>query len=231
MQFLDAVNRILRINGVIRGDTDVLVTFSDTAHNATSSLAQIAVQAEIADLSSRELLPYEHKINATLTLATGTRSYALPADFIRLSGNPPFFYDSTNQVHIHEYPGGEDQLREDVFTYRTDQGYPNYFYLERGTTKQVSFFNVPNSSNNNLVLNYDYEADVNVTNSTDTLPFQTNNESYAFCEVAARRFKYLFEGKPEVDPNKDPVYRNARSRLFALMKGKNPSSWYGKLYR
>ena len=90
MDFISAVNRMLRHNGLIRGDTDPLVTFADTSHNSTSQLAQIAVQSEIAELSSRGLLPYQHTIQATLSMVTSTRSYALPAAFIQLWGNPPF---------------------------------------------------------------------------------------------------------------------------------------------
>ena len=56
MNFIACVNRILQEQGIIRGDTDTLVSFSDTTHASTSSIAQIAVQNEISDLMSRQLL-------------------------------------------------------------------------------------------------------------------------------------------------------------------------------
>ncbi len=227
-QFIDAVNRILRITGFIRGDTDVLTSFNDTNHNSTQNICQIAIQSELADLIGNSLIPYEHK-TGTITLATNTRSYALPTDFIRLWGDPGFFYDSTQNNIIWEYPGGENQLRDEIYNYKTEYGYPNYFYFEQTTTKQASFFLVPDSTVNGRVLTLDYEADVNVSNSTDILPFQNGNEDYAFCDMAARRFIGMYE-KKDMDLDKDPQYRNAKARFLNLIKPKNPSGFYGRQY-
>jgi len=83
---------------------------------------------------------------------------------------------------------------------------------------------------NNRTLAYDYNGAVNVSASTDTIPFATTDQQYAFCEMAARRFKFLFEGKVDVPMDSDPVYREARSRLFALMKWKQPGRRYGRVY-
>ena len=44
MNFLGAVTRVMRINGILRGDTDAPTTFSDLQHGATIQLAQIAIQ-------------------------------------------------------------------------------------------------------------------------------------------------------------------------------------------
>lgn len=228
--FLDCVNRIIQLNGLIRGDTDLLVSFADTNHAATSSIAQIAVQNEITELSSRGQLPYQHVISSTITLATGVRTYALPANFVQLWGDPPFFYDATQNVQIFQYPGGEDQLRNEILTYRTDSGQPYYFYFELATTQEVSFYLVPDSSVNGRVYSYDYSASVNVSNSTDPIPVATTDQFYAFTEMASRRFKFLFEGKVDVPMDSDPVYREARSRLFSLLKWKQPSKRYGKVY-
>lgn len=230
MQFIDCVNRILRINGLIRGDTDPLTTFADTNHASTSQIAQIAVQTELTELSSRGELPYQHKETGSITLATGTRTYNLASDFIQLWGSAPFFYDSTSNYQIPPYPGGEEQLRSDIPTYRTDPGYPMYWYFELGTGQQVSFYAVPDSSLNGRALSYDYSASVNVSNATDTLPFATTEQAYAFTEMAGRRFKFLFEGKVDIPMDQDPVYREARSRLFALLKWRQPSRAYGRRY-
>lgn len=230
MQFIDCVNRILRLNGIIRGDTDILTAFTDTNHASTSSIAQIAVQTEITELSSKGELPYLHKTTGSLTLATGTRSYSLATDFIQIWATNPFFFDATLNVQIFEYPGGEEQLRNDILTYRTDPGNPLYFYFELGTTQQASFYPVPNSSVNGKALTYDYSGSGNVSASTDALPLTTIDQQYAFTEMAARRFKFLFEGKVDVPMDTDPVYREARSRLFALLKWKQPPRKYGRRY-
>lgn len=230
MQFIDCVNRILRINGMIRGDTDPLTTFSDTSHNSSSQIAQIAVQQEITELASRGKFPYQHKITGSLTMVSGTRTYALPADFIQLWGKVAFFYDSNAQFTILMFPGGEDQLRTDILTYRTDQGYPLWFYFELGTTQQVSFYPVPDANNNGLALTFDYSAAVNVLNSTDLIPLATTDQQYAFTDMAARRFKFLYEGKVDIPIGQDEVYKEARSRLFSLLGWKQPSTRYGKIY-
>lgn len=230
MTFLEMVNRMLRQNGIIRGDTDPLTSFSDTNHASTSQIAQIAVQSEISELSSRGLLPYQHTIQATLTMVAGQRSYSLPAAFIQLWGDPPFFLDLTQNYRIFEYPGGEDQLRNDVITYRTQAGAPLWFYFELGQTQKVSFFPVPDSSVAGRTPYYDYEASVNVLLSSDTIPLPTVDQQYAFCDMVVRRFKLLFEGKIDTPVDTDPIYREARARLYALIKGKQPSGKYGAVY-
>lgn len=230
MQFIDAVNRILRLNGLIRGDTDVLSTFSDTAHNSSSQLAQIAIQDEISELSGRQLLPYQHKTNGSMTMIAGQRTYQLASDFVQLWGDPPFFYDSVALFQIFPFQGGENALRNTILTYRTDPGYPLWFYFELGTTQQISFYPVPDAPRAGLVLSYDYGASVNVINSTDTIPLPTVDQQYAFTTMAARRFKFLYEGKVDQPVEEDAVYREARARLFALIKGKQPATHYGAIY-
>jgi hypothetical protein len=230
MNFLGCVNRILQLNGLIRGDTDPLTAFTDTNHASTSAIAQIAVQTEITELSSKGELPYLHKTTGSISLATSTRAYALAADFIQLWGRDPFFYDATQNLEIFQYPGGEDQLRHDIFTYRTQPGSPLWFYFERATTQQVSFFPVPNSSVNGRALTYDYSGSGNVSASTDTIPLATVDQAYAFTEMASRRFKFLYEGKVDVAMDTDHVYREARARLFALLKWKQPPRKYGRNY-
>lgn len=230
MNFIDAVNRILRINGMIRGDTDILLTFSDTNHNSTFQLAQIAIQDEISELSSRGLLPYQHTAQASISLVNGTRTYSFPSGFIQMWGDPPFFFDTVGQFQLFEYPGGEDQLRNDVVLYRTQTGTPLWWYLELGTTQKVSFYPVPDSTVDGRSLTYDYSASVNVLNATDPLPVPTTDQQYAFCDVAQRRFKFIFEGKTDLPLDQDPMYREARARLYALIKGKQPSTKYGYVY-
>jgi hypothetical protein len=229
LTFLDAVNRCLRINGFIRGDTDILTSFNDTNHNATSNICQIAVQSEIQGLMADSLLAYE-RATGTLTLLTNTRTYALASDFVRLYGDPGFFYDATQNYLILEYAGGEDKLRDDVFTYLTDTGSPNWFYFVQTTVKTVGFYSVPNASFNNRVLSYEYEKSITPSLSTDLMPFQNADEVYAFCDCAARRFKYLYEGKNDAPVSKDPVWLESMARLQNLMRGKNPSKSYGRRY-
>ena len=102
--FLDAVNRILRTNGIIRGDDDEVTTFNDVQHNATLNLAKIAVQDELVEFVSDRLVPLE-QTTGTMDVSSGVRTYTLASDFVQFYGHP-LFYDATNNRQLYEYPGG-----------------------------------------------------------------------------------------------------------------------------
>jgi hypothetical protein len=235
MNFLQAVNRVLRTNSIIRGDDDEVATFSDTQHAATMNLAIIAIQDELNDLIADRVIPYEDtNKSASITLVAGTRAYALESNFVRFLGEHAFFREANTNRLVVEYPGGEDALRGvQGLAYLTDTGTPTWWYWENATTKQVAFYNVPNSTYDGVLLYYRYEKDLSVTNSSDTLPFQTEAEAQAFCGMASRRFKALLEESP--DPSgyvmRDPSYLTAKSRLTNLIRPTNPSKNYGVVYR
>jgi len=231
MNFLAAVNRVLRSNGIIRGDDDPVTTFTDAQHNASLNLAIITIQDELTDLVSDKLLSYE-KAQGTLSLVASTRVYALASDFVRFF-DVALFYDAQQNIEIFEYPGGEESLRLEIYEYRTTQGNPNWWYWEHATTKKVAFYQVPNTSCDGRVYAYDYQKDVSVSSSSDTLPFQTESEAQAFCGMASRRFKAHLEDLP--DPLafilRDPSYITSRTRLVTLMRPKDPSRNYSVGYR
>jgi hypothetical protein len=227
--FIQAVNRLLRINTIISGDDDDITTFSDSQHAADISLAQIAIQSELTEVISDRLIGYE-KDSDSITLLTGTRTYALDSGFIRFYGKNPSFYDSTDNVRYYEYNGGEDVLRDFDYLYKTTQGGPIWWYWVDTTSKTVGFYNVPSSAFNNRSLSYDFETSVMVTNSSDTMPFHNVEEFYTFIDMASRRFRFLITKQPVGELPKDATYSNAKSRLYALMRPTNPSMWYGSRY-
>lgn len=228
--FLDGVNRLLRINQIIKGDDDNITAFTDTQHAAYIELAKIAIQDELGEIVSERLIPYERDTN-TITLATGTQNYALQTDFIRFFGTRPSFYDSTDNVRIYEYPGGEDALKDQDFQYKTTQGAPSWWYWYDSTTKQVAFYNVPSSVYNGRSLSYDYEQSIIVSNSTDTLPFIGTEEYHAFIQMASRRFTFMRMDQPQGLLTDDPSYNNAKSRLYAFLRPNNPAKHYGYGYK
>lgn len=234
MTFLEAVVRIMRLNGHIRGDTDAPTSFNDTAHNSTMQIAQIAIQDELVNLSADRSIPYE-KSSTSIGLTTGTRTYSLPGDFISFFG-VPHFYDDTGNRQIYEFPGGLEALQIVDYKYATVTGTPNYWYFEPATTKKVGFYQVPNSTYNGVSLSFDYETSILVTNSSDTMPLHNTEESNAFCAMAGRRFKYLFEdmtGKQDIQAilDQDLSYRTAKGTLVRLITGKNPPGRYAPAYR
>ena len=229
MDFIAGVNRLLRINKVIRGDDDAITTFADTQHAADLQIAQIAIQEEIAEIISERLIPYEHT-TGTINLVSGTRSYALSTDFIRFFGVPSF-YDSARNIRIYEQKGGEQGLMNVDYLYKTNTGTPMTFYYDNTTSKKVAFYNVPDANYGSTVLTYDYEKSVMVSLTSDTLPFLNDEESFSFISMAARRFKFMIDDKDLGLLTQDSTYNNAKSRLYALIRTSDPKSSYGKRYK
>jgi hypothetical protein len=237
MTFLEAVNRVLRQEAILMGDDDDLTSFSDTQHAATSTLAQIAIQSQIADLVSDGYLPYEEKTG--VVTATTARTYDLASDFqtfIELFFDELDDADEAIGTRITKYPGGEKQLRAEFPYYRENTGTPTHFYSTGGTTKSIGLWPVPDSTYSGTELRYYYEADVNVSVETDTVPLTTTTEAQVFVRMCARHFKYL-RLTPEVREglfpqgiSNDPVILQARSTLLGLINPEPPSRHYGKRY-
>jgi len=235
MTLLEAINRILRKNAIIRGDTDLVMTLSDTQHNASLNLAVVAIQDELVKLIAERLIPSERKTTGSVTFVTEQRTYALAADFTRFYGYPHFYRAADNR-QIYEYAGGLEGLQITYYDYATQYGDPLWFYWEPTSTKKVGFFQVPSSSENGDQWTYDYEGSVMVSASSDTLPFHNDEENYSFTEMCSRRFKFAWEDvKNEVDIaavlEKDRTYQTAYATLLKLIKGQNPCRRYGAVYR
>ena len=224
MTFIDAVNRLLRASGIIRGDDDELTTFSSLQHNSAMNLAIVAIQSELSDLIADRLIPYE-KASSSIATVAGTRTYSLAADFVRFYGQKPFLYNSTDNVQIFEYP--VDRLRHTIYDYKTQSGDPQYWYYEDTTSKQVSLYPVPDEVQ---TWEYDYEKDLSLSTSTDTLPFHSTTEGQAFADLALQRFKMLLTRQPldALRDNKDRM--EARARLANLIRHTTPSNRYGSRY-
>jgi hypothetical protein len=225
--FLEAVTRIMRAEGILRGDTDAPTSFSDLQHGATISLAQIAIQDELNELVSDSLIPYEHAPDGSIVTIAGTRSYSLPTNFVQMFGRG-VLYDATSNVLLYEFPGGEARLAVSYYDYKTAQSTPQYWYFDATTTKKIAFWPVPQGS---VTYIFDYEKDVSVTNASDTMPFHNNMEAQAFCRLAARRFKLLYQGLDAAAIAADPERVAAKATVMSLITGKNPSSRYAPVYR
>lgn len=229
MTFLQAVNRIFRSNGIIQGDTDEIASFSDTAHQSSTQLAVISVQDELIDLAARKMLDNE-RTSGTINTVVGTRAYSLASDFISFEGTPHFL-DSDKQI-IPEYPGGLDQLRLQDQNWDTAEGTPIYWYWDSTTAKKVGFWPVPDVAD---TLTYPYEASVIIAGANELLPFNTTEEDYTFCQMAGRRFKFMFETAEKPADivgvlDNDVTYQRARATLYRLLRGQQQSSYYGHYY-
>ena len=230
MNFLEAVNLVLREEGVIRGDDDDLTSFSETQHSATLQLAQIAVQSELASFVSDRFIDYEDA-SATLTLASGTRLYDLDSSFVRMR-EKYLLYTNASDVSEGSFLVFKDEheIRNQFLNYREDTGRPVWVYFPGGTTKKVGFYPVPDDT---YYLRYYFEKDVSVSVETDVLPFITTTQAQIFTHVAARHFKWLF-AKPDEriqlfqnGLEKDPIILQNKAILAELLRGTNPPTKYG----
>lgn len=223
--FLNAVNRVLRTNGIIKGDDDNITTFSDVQHNATLNLAIIAIQDELVEATADKMIPLEQE-TGTLATSAGVRTYALASDFVQFYGTP-LLYDGNKQ--LFEYPGGEDALRLCIFNYKTVQGEPDSWYFTGAASRKIGLYQVPLTDKS---YTYEYERSVYVEASTDEIPFHTVEQAHTFCAMCSRRFKFLFENAANVELvlMQDAAYQTAKSRLARLIKGRNPYGTYGADY-
>lgn len=229
MTFIEAVNRIFRANGVIQGDTDLITSFSDTQHRATTQLAIIACQDELIDLASRKMLGYE-RTSGTISLVASTRAYALASDFRCFEGIA-HFKDSDEQ-HLFEYPGGLDQLRLADQNWDTAEGDPIYWYWDNTTSKRVGFWPIPKNTD---TLTYPYEKSILISGANEVLPFHTDEENYMFCQMAGRRFKFMFETTDKAQDvtqilDNDVSYNRSKAALYRLIRGQGSSEYYGHYY-
>lgn len=232
MTFLECVTRILRSMAVIRGDTDAPTAFSDTQLNAELQLAQIAVQNELTKLIADRMIPKERNTSGSITLVAGTATYDLASGFISFFGKPHLRH--SDGYDIFEYKGGLEQLQIDDFNYASAQGAPNWYYFapQSSSLKKIGFYTVPSAAG---TVTYDYEGSVMVSAVSDNLPFHTDEENYAFTDMAGRRYKFMWEDtKAEADIalvlEKDFSYKTARATLNKLLRGQNVPNTYGFRY-
>lgn len=236
MNFLGGVNRVLRSNGILRGDDDDLTSFSQTQHSATMALAQIAIQDQLSSLVSDNFIPFE-EASFDITCVSGQRLYDLPADFIRFQDEPDRL--ALWRVGSGSTPDGtfvmfkdELDLRASFADYRERRGQPIWFYLPNTQTGKIGLFNVPDSVIAGDIYRGYYEKDVSVNDEGDTLPFRTEFTANIFCRMASRHFGIMFQmtGKPTgLDPQaieQDPVLIALRAQLIEAMKPtRNNSKW------
>jgi len=232
MTFLEAVNRMLRLATLMQWDDDDITTFSNTQHAGNISLCRQAVQHVLNELVGDQFL-WDEDQDSHITTVASTRTYSLAADFVQFTGDKPWIFQlegavgtDANGQFLYEYPGGEDQLKKDVFKYTSQTGTPQWFYFT--DDQEVGLYPIPDAAN---VYRYTYEKNVMVDNESDTLPFDSDQKAYAFVDMATRLFKMLFTKQPLEGLGRDVIYLGAKSALMALLKKKDHIPQYGYRYR
>lgn len=165
---LQGVNEVLKRVQVIHGTSGDLTsldnsgrqTFIDTAVQAWNEM----VEQIFSDSSMA--LPKELE-EATITLLTGDRDYALATNLVQLRWP---FINETNGHFIAEHPGGYLNLVSQQLIPANYTGQPQLAAI-RPTDGQLYLDRIPTSVENGDVYKYRFDKDVSLSIATSEFPF------------------------------------------------------------
>lgn len=169
---LDGVNEILRKKNMVAGDAALLTSLTDSSRQPWIDLCIQVINEGIDEVYSisQKSLPNQ-MVEATITLATNTKAYALPTNLVRMHWP---LIDRTNRRFIQQYASGyEGMLLVDLG--QTFTGLP-LFAAIRASDNMLVFDRTPTISENGNVYNYQYDKDTVLTAASDAMPF--NNEVF-----------------------------------------------------
>lgn len=165
---LDGVNEILKRVSVIAGDSGELATLTDSARQVAVDVAVQVINEGIDSLYSASNVPKPlGQAESTLTLATSDRSYALPADMVRLRWP---MVDKTNTQFIEQYPGGYNAILLGD-PEQDDTGLPHYGAISP-VSGEMYLDRAPNAEDNGKIYTFQYEKDLALVAATDAMPFK-----------------------------------------------------------
>ena len=213
---------------MMQWDDDDITSFSQTQFGATISLSRQAIQHVTNDLIADRFL-FPEDAQSTITTVANTQKYAIATDFVRFKDKKPWFFQTDsgipNSQFLSEYSGGEAALKKQVPKYATQTGTPQWYYFT--DDQEVGIYPVPGAV---LVYQYEYQKDVMPENESDSLPVESNQMGYAYVDMAARIFTFLFTSQPIEGIQTDVVYLRAKAALMALNVKAPPSNRYGFRY-
>jgi hypothetical protein len=164
---LDAINEVFKRTNNIQGDAAALTTLTDSARQHPIDMAIQVINEGIDELYSSSAVEKPlGQAESTITLATGTRSYALASNLERLKFP---LIDKTNTQFIISAPGGYEYLLL-IDPEQDDTGLPIWAAISP-VTGQLYLDRAPTSAENARVYTYQYEKDVSLVLATDTVPF------------------------------------------------------------
>jgi len=213
---LDCVNEIFKRVNVIAGDAAALTTLVDSARQHPIDVAVQVVNEGIDEIYSftQEGLPLQQAEN-TITLSTNVREYSLASDLIRL--HFPLI-DRTHGQYITQFPGGYDEMLEwDI--YQNQTGQPMYACISPIDGK-LRVEQSPNSSVNGYVYTYEYEKNLALSLTTDTVPF-SDAVFRSMVPMWVQLYKREMEG--EFD---QPLYASAIGRASRYLSQLEPRPSY-----
>lgn len=165
---LDAANEVLKRVGIISGDGGVLTSLTSSSRQNSVDVAVQVINEGIDDLYATATVPKPNgQGEATITLATGDRDYALASGLIRLRFP---LRDKTNAQRIFLYPGGYNAML-DADLEQDDTGLPHYGAISP-VDGELHLDRAPTAEDNGKIYTYQYEKELVLTLSTDEVPFK-----------------------------------------------------------
>ena len=221
--FLVAVNDVLRRVGTIAGDSSALTTFTDSKRQREIDIVtQIWNEAvhELYDMGSLQ----GEVASGSITLATDTDEYAVETDFEQMAGETYLTRAlvKSDGRRLFEYPGGYRQMFLDQPD-RSDYTGVSSLWAFNTATNTIRLDKRPTSNENGDVFNYLYDKRINLSATTDNMPF-SDTVTDALVPVVAEIWRMDFHGE-----TRDPISANAGfKRAASLITQKKPRSRYGR---
>lgn len=164
---LTAVNDTLKRLSLIQGDAGALTSLADAPRQVWIDQVVQSWNEALDELYTTVGEPFPNILaEATITLATSTRAYALATALQRLYWP---LLDTTRGRTIEEYPGGYMVLVSEQLTPASYTGLANYAAI-RPTDGYLYLDRIPQAAENGFVYTYRYETDGVLDEATDTLP-------------------------------------------------------------
>ena len=221
--YLTAVNDTLRRVGVIAGDASVLTTFTDTQRQREVDIVlQVwnEIVHELYDLGSLQ----GEVADGSITLVTDTDNYAVETDFEQMAGATYLTRVLVNSDgrRLTEYPGGYRQMFIDQPDRSDFTGAASYWAFNL-TNNTIRLDKRPTSDENGDVFNYVYDKRLNLSATTDNMPF-SDTVTEALQSVVAEIFRIVMHGE-----TRDPISSIAGfKRAASLITQKKPRRRYGR---
>lgn len=213
---LNGVNEVLKRVGVISGTTGELTTLTDSAKQNYIDVAVQVLNEVVEEMYETAQFPLpDEQAESTITLVTGTRSYALAADLVQMRWP---LIDKTNNQHIWIFRGGYNAMLE-FDTEQDDTGLPMFGAISP-VNGELHLDRAPTAENNGNVYTYQYDKDVSLSAAADTFPFK-DVVFRAMIPAAAQYWNR--DQKRDFDPQ---IFRSSFGRALRYLSQKQrPKSW------
>lgn len=212
---LNGINEVLKKVRVIQGGGELSSLTDAGRQNHIDNAVQAWGEAVDELYSVADVAMPSGQGESTITLATGTRNYALATDLVRLRWP---LIDKTNTQFIYQYPKGYNGLLVDD-PEQDDTGLPHYAAI-RPTDGQLFLDNAPAAADNGKVYTYQYQKDLTLDEASDQLPF---SDSVFRAMVPAVAELWKRNVRHEID---NDILRLSYGRAARLLSRKMPSvSW------